>query len=95
MAELARVNVTLESTCFEFAKSSRRVGRIVGRTDASISVPPFATARMPDIVIVPDAVTGPPDVVRPVVPPDTSIDVTVTSRVLYSRAVPPLLTAKT
>ena len=32
---------------------------------------------MPPKVIVPDVVTGPPDVVRPVVPPDTSTDVTV------------------
>jgi hypothetical protein len=40
-------------------------------------VPPFATARVPAIVIVPLPVIGPPEVVRPVVPPDTSTDVTV------------------
>jgi hypothetical protein len=39
-------------------------------------VPPLATARVPAKVIVPDDVTGPPDVVKPVVPPDTSTLVT-------------------
>ena len=38
--------------------------------------PPLAIARVPAKVIVPDVVIGPPDVVKPVVPPDTSIDVT-------------------
>jgi hypothetical protein len=40
-------------------------------------VPPFATASVPAKVIVPDDVTGPPEVVKPVVPPDTSTLVTV------------------
>ena len=40
-------------------------------------VPPFAVPKMPARVIVPEVVTGPPEVVRPVVPPETSIDVTV------------------
>ena len=40
-------------------------------------VPPAATARMPAIVIVPAEVTGPPEKVKPVVPPDTSTDDTV------------------
>jgi hypothetical protein len=39
-------------------------------------VPPLATASVPPRVIVPAEVTGPPVVVRPVVPPDTSTDVT-------------------
>jgi hypothetical protein len=39
-------------------------------------VPPFATASVPASVIVPLVVTGPPDVVRPVVPPLTSMLVT-------------------
>lgn len=39
-------------------------------------VPPFATASVPARVIVPEEVTGPPDVVNPVVPPDTSTEVT-------------------
>lgn len=40
-------------------------------------VPPFATARVPPSVIVPDAVIGPPVAVKPVVPPLTSTLVTV------------------
>ena len=40
-------------------------------------VPPLAVANVPPIVIVPDVVTGPPDVVKPVVPPDTATLVTV------------------
>jgi len=40
-------------------------------------VPPLATAKVPARVIVPLPVTGPPDVVRPVVPPDTPTLVTV------------------
>jgi hypothetical protein len=40
-------------------------------------VPPLATARVPASVIVPDVVTGPPLVVSPVVPPETSTEVTV------------------
>jgi len=40
-------------------------------------VPPFAMFKTPDIVMLPDAVTGPPVNVTPVVPPLTSIDVTV------------------
>ena len=37
----------------------------------------MATASVPLSVIVPLAVTGPPEVVKPVVPPDTSTEVTV------------------
>lgn len=40
-------------------------------------VPPLAVANVPPNVIVPDDVMGPPDVVNPVVPPDTSTLVTV------------------
>lgn len=40
-------------------------------------VPPLATFSVPAKVIVPDVVTGPPDVVKPVVPPDTLTEVTV------------------
>lgn len=40
-------------------------------------VPPLAMANVPAMVIVPEVVTGPPEKVRPVVPPDTSTDVTV------------------
>jgi hypothetical protein len=35
-------------------------------------VPPLAVASVPAKVIVPDVVIGPPDVVKPVVPPDTA-----------------------
>ena len=42
-------------------------------------VPPFATASVPAIVIVPDVVIGPPEKVRPVAPPLTSTLVTVPS----------------
>ena len=40
-------------------------------------VPPLATAKVPARVIVPLVVTGPPLVVSPVVPPETSTEVTV------------------
>lgn len=40
-------------------------------------VPPLATLRVPPRVIVPLTVMGPPLVVRPVVPPETSTEVTV------------------
>lgn len=40
-------------------------------------VPPLATTSVPASVTVPELVTGPPEVVRPVVPPDTSTLVTV------------------
>ena len=40
-------------------------------------VPPFATAKVPDSVMVPDVLTGPPDVVNPVEPPETWMLVTV------------------
>ena len=40
-------------------------------------VPPLATANVPASVMVPADVIGPPLVVRPVVPPDTSTEVTV------------------
>src|SRR3989344_1862616 len=40
-------------------------------------VPPFATARMPPRVRVPEEVMGPPVRVRPVVPPEPSTEVTV------------------
>ena len=35
-------------------------------------MPPLSTASTPPSVIVPDPVYGPPEVVRPVVPPDTA-----------------------
>ena len=40
-------------------------------------VPPLSTSSVPARVIVPDVVTGPPEVVKPVVPPETLTDVTV------------------
>jgi hypothetical protein len=40
-------------------------------------VPPFATPSVPPSVIVPELVTGPPEVVSPVVPPDTATELTV------------------
>jgi hypothetical protein len=52
--------------------------RLVRAVLASVApVPPLATASVPAIVIVPEEVIGPPDVVRPVVPPETSTEVTV------------------
>ena len=39
------------------------------RVDAP--VPPLEAARVPARVMVPEVVIGPPEVVRPVVPPDT------------------------
>ena len=46
-------------------------------------VPPLAIANVPASVIVPEPVTGPPEVVKPVVPPDTSIDVTVPEPAMF------------
>ena len=40
-------------------------------------VPPLSTSSVPARVIVPDVVTGPPEVVKPVVPPETLTEVTV------------------
>jgi len=51
-------------------------------------VPPFETARVPAIVIVPEVVIGPPEVVSPVVPPETSTDVTVPAQVVVTQRVP-------
>ena len=52
--------------------------RLARAPDAVVApVPPLSTSRVPAKVIVPDVVTGPPEVVRPVVPPDTLTDVTV------------------
>ena len=46
--------------------------RFVLAPAASVApVPPFATTNVPASVIVPLVVIGPPEVVRPVVPPDT------------------------
>ena len=42
-----------------------------------VPVPPLATANVPASVIVPEVVIGPPEVVRPVVPPETATEVTV------------------
>ena len=60
-------------------------------------VPPLATAKVPAKVIVPAAVIGPPEVVRPVVPPDTStlVTVPVPPAEMYSTSVAPTFTAKT
>lgn len=44
------------------------------RVDAP--VPPLEAARVPARVMVPEVVIGPPEVVRPVVPPDTATLVT-------------------
>jgi hypothetical protein len=51
--------------------------RISPSVNVVCPVPPLATARVPARVIVPEVVTGPPEVVSPVVPPDTSTEVTV------------------
>lgn len=52
---------------------------LVPATSAGVAVPepPLATASMPLMVIVPADVIGPPVKVKPVVPPDTSTEVTV------------------
>jgi hypothetical protein len=74
----------------------------VDRTTAPVPVevvtpvPPLATARVPVIVIVPEPVIGPPEVVRPVVPPETPTEVTLPPESLvYSKAVAPALTVRT
>ena len=46
-------------------------------------VPPLAIANVPARVIVPAPVTGPPEVVKPVVPPDTSMLVTVPEPAMF------------
>ena len=59
-------------------------------------VPPDAIANVPPSVIVPDEVIGPPEVVSPVLPPDTLTDVIVPDpTVAYSRPDAPELTRKT
>jgi hypothetical protein len=68
------VIATLFAFCVDIVPSPRFV--LAELADVA-PVPPFATARVPAIVIVPDVVIGPPLVVRPVVPPDTATDVTV------------------
>lgn len=45
--------------------------------DVVTPVPPFSTASVPERVIVPALVMGPPDVAKPVVPPDMATLVTV------------------
>ena len=80
---LAAVPVALVSTIADGVPNAgvTRVGELA-RTTAPVPVevvppvPPLATARVPANVIVPEPVTGPPDVVRPVVPPETSIEIT-------------------
>ncbi len=52
-------------------------------------VPPLAIANVPANVIVPDEVIGPPEVVKPVVPPDTATDVTVPELVVIDVFVTP------
>ena len=52
--------------------------RLVLASDAFVApVPPLAIASVPPSVMVPDVVTGLPDVVSPVAPPDTATLVTV------------------
>ena len=46
-------------------------------------VPPLAIANVPARVIVPEPVIGPPEVVNPVVPPDTSTLVTVPEPAMF------------
>jgi len=60
-------------------------------------VPPLATAKVPAKVIVPAADIGPPEVVNPVVPPETStlVTVPVPPAEINSTSVVPILTAKT
>src|SRR5215471_249404 len=64
------------------AVATRRVvgvpPRFVRAAAAEVApVPPLATTRVPAKVIVPEPVMGPPEVVRPVVPPLTATLVTV------------------
>jgi len=54
-------------------------------------VPPFATFRVPARVIVPALVIGPPDVLRPVDPPEKSTEVTLPLPELVVTVVPPPL----
>ena len=52
--------------------------RFVRASEALVApVPPLATTKVPSSVTEPEVVTGPPLVVRPVVPPSTSTLVTV------------------
>ena len=64
-----------------------------------IPVPPLAAISVPARVIVPDPVIGPPEVVSPVVPPETATLVTVPKpviEVLVTAVIWPLaLTVKT
>lgn len=48
-------------------------------------VPPLSTSSVPARVMVPDVVTGPPEVVKPVVPPETLTDVTVPEPVRFNK----------
>ena len=47
-------------------------------------VPPLATLSTPSSVIVPEAVIGLPDVVRPVLPPETLTEDTLAPAVMLS-----------
>jgi len=58
--------------------------------DEVTPVPPLVTASVPLMVIVPDVVIGPPAKVRPVVPPDTLIELTVPTEVHVGVEVPPV-----
>jgi hypothetical protein len=76
---VALVSVANEGTPMLGVVSTGEVERTVlpVPVDVVTPVPPFATARVPARVMVPEPVTGPPEVVSPVVPPETSILVTV------------------
>lgn len=65
--------------------------KFVKAVAASVApVPPLATASVPPSVIVPDPVTGPPEVVKPVVPPLTPTDVTVPPPAVDAMVIEPL-----
>ena len=51
-------------------------------------VPPLAAFSVPAKVMVPDPVTGPPDVVSPVVPPDTSTELTLAAVYVVEMTLP-------
>lgn len=59
-------------------------------------VPPLTAMSVPARVMVPEAVIGPPDAVKPVVPPDTFTEVTVPVPVIVDQVgTPPTLTVST
>ena len=74
------VMATLLAACVAIVP---RPSAVLAAESVVAPVPPLAIANVPASVIVPVLVTGPPDVVKPVVPPDTSIDVTVPEPAMF------------